>query len=70
MYISEIHKNIEKFFGFLRKLRLNWLRQTLTFAEGEYLSSAADMFSNSLQISDITNKEFFELKLFQIKKKF
>ena len=48
MYISELHKNIEKFFGFLRKLRLNWLRQTLTFAEGEYLSSAADMFSNIL----------------------
>ena len=48
---------------------MNWLRETLTFIEREYLSSWVHNLSNSLKTSDTTKIEFFELKFFQIDKK-
>ena len=44
---------------------MNSLLRTLTFTGREYLSLGVNMPTNSLKILDTTEREYFELKLFQ-----
>ena len=42
---------------------MNWLRETLTFSEREYLSWGINMLTKSLKISDTTKTEFFQTEV-------
>ena len=45
-------------------MHLNWLRETVTFTETEYVSLRDNMLLNSVKISVTTKTEFFELNFF------
>ena len=66
MQIPEMQQKIQKIsFDFEIIAFEFWMRQTLVFTERENLSSAVNMSTKCLKISDTTKTEHFEVISFQ-----